>query len=141
MFFMSEIELEELKKRLLSEYRSNGGRKDLDGFSASQIMNEIDHLREITKLQNQIKTLKVNDENTSQTKGIQFSRINKGRVNAQLAREVANTMGRFIDYLDEPWDPRSIEDERYKRDNEVIRDDGGIPGYSVILRDKHGRMA
>lgn len=138
---MSENELEQLKKRLLEDYRANGGRKDISSLSAPQILNEIDHLKEITKLRDQITTLQQAGAVKDHIQPIQaFGRVNDAKNNAALAREAANVFGQYLDYIDPPFDERVLEDESYARDNDLGKlAEPGKENTVVILRDKEGR--
>lgn len=133
-------EIEKLKKILLEEYRTNGGTKDLTGFDVLMIKNELDHLVEMKKLKAEIESLKTNTTEKPSTSigGV----VDKAKENADLARQFAQNTGGLLDYIDPPWNEKSIFDERYKRDNEVNKlADEGNEELIVILRDNEGRLA
>lgn len=131
-------ELEELKTYLIGEYKANGGTKDLSSLTAAQITNEIDHLKRENSLKEEIKALK--DSRTDgkpQPKGTTRTRDNQA-----LAQKAASIVSAYMNYVDPPLDERSIEDQRYLNDSQVVKMsmDQNDPGV-VILRDKEGRLA
>lgn len=137
-----ENEVNQLREYLTNKYRSNGGTKDLSTFTLPMITNEIDNLEKITQLKKELIGLK---NQKPQVKPIQFSQlngVNAGRENADLARKVALGFKAVANYKNPEWDEREIEDERFKRDNDLNIAAGPRDENScVILRDKDGRCA
>ncbi len=134
-----ENELNELKKYLINEYRANGGTKDVTKYSAAMLTSEIESLKKIKALKDEISALKANVNPGAPAK---VGAVDQSRENQSLAKRAAGVIGAYMDYVDAPWDPRSIDDERYLRDNQLVKD--GVPNEDpsvVILRDAEGRLA
>lgn len=132
-------ELNQIKERLIEQYKANGGTKELDTFNVAMIMNELDHLREMKTLKEQMEALKKNATIQQVNSKGQITPIDKAKENAALAREAAYAIRGYYDYIDPPWDPRALEDESFKRDNELMKAADDDPRSVVILRDKDGR--
>jgi hypothetical protein len=132
-------ELEHVKTRLIEQYKANGGTKSLDNFSVAMILNELDHLREMKTLQDQLSALKRNAVIQPVDPKGNIQPVDMGRENAVLAREAAIAIRGYYDYVEPPWDPRSILDESLKRDNELLKAADDDPRSVVILRDSEGR--
>ena len=130
-------QFEELKSYLINEYRGNGGTKDLKDFSPAMITNEIDNLKQLNAIKKELEEYKANKA-PSTPRGA----VDQSRENQALAAKAAKVVGTYLDYIDPPFDMRSLEDERYLRDNAVGKlalnnDDPSV----VILRDEEGRLA
>lgn len=140
---MSEIvekELNELKNYLINEYRTNGGTKDVSKYSAAMLTEAIESLKRVNSLKEEIAALKAGTTPDIKTKTI--GSVNQARENQELARKAAGIVGNFMEYADPSWDPRSIDDERFLRDNQLLKD--GVPSNDpsvVILRDAEGKLA
>lgn len=134
-----EDQIESFKKILEAKYRENGGKKNLEGFTLSMIQNEIDNLDKINALKKEIEGLK---QNNTVPKDFKFTAVNAGRENAELAKLAAMGIRGTLDYIEPPWDEKSIFDERFKRDNAVLKLAPPEEADAVvILRDEDGRMA
>lgn len=134
-----EKELQALKTYLISEYRANGGTKDVTAYSAAMLTSEIESLKKIKTLKDEITALKSNSNPPSFKK---IGTVDLSRENQSLAKRAASVLGSYMDYIDAPWDPRSLDDERYIRDNQLLKAD--VPNNDpsvVILRDAEGKLA
>jgi hypothetical protein len=139
MINMSEIEeFQELKNYLINEYRTNGGSKDLTNATVTFITNELDNLKKLNAMKKELEELKSNNK---PSKPSPTGAINQSRENEALAKKAAGIVGAYLDYNDPPFDMRSLEDERYARDNAVLKATEGDPRSVVILRDEEGRLA
>ena len=137
---MSEIvqkELDDLKKYLIDKYRANGGTKDLTKFPVAMITNEIDNLSQLNDLKSQVAEYK----NTI-TPRPKIGAVNQSRENQELAARAASVVGNYMDHISPPFDMRTLDDERYLRDNSLLKlgTDNDDPTV-VILRDEEGRLA
>ena len=133
-----EKELEELKTYLINEYKTNGGTKDVSSFSAAMITNEIDNLKRLNAMKKELEELK-----TNKTPAPKVGAIDPSRENAFLAsKAAAGVVGAYMDHINPPFDMRSLEDERYARDNALVK--LGVPNSDpsvCIIRDEEGRLA
>ena len=137
-----ETEVNQLREYLTDKYRANGGTKDLTHFTLPMITNEIDNQERVNALKKEISGLKNEKPKTSPIQFSQLNAVNQGRENAELARKVALGMKVAANYMIPEWDDREIEDERFKRDNDLNLAAGpGDERSVVILRDKQGRCA
>jgi hypothetical protein len=134
-----EKELEELKQYLINEYRNNGGDKDVTNYTAAMLTDAIESQKKINLLKKELTALKTG----ATPKEIPLiNSVDSAKENQSLAKKAAGIMGAYMNYIDPPWDERALEDERFLRDNEVLKlsvkeNDPSV----VILRDAEGRLA
>lgn len=127
-------EIEEYKTYLISEYRANGGKKELSNATIKEIMNENDHQKRFNELEQELA-----DARKGKPKLVPLKPVDKARENAELAKLVANSSIEFLDYIDPPFDIRVVDDDSFARDNQ-IGIFGSINGEVVVLRDNEGRV-
>ena len=141
---MSE-EIQRYKSYLLGKYKEIGGNKDISSFTLDMMQNEIDNQERMNRLTSELEQARKNAEGAlnndpkEKTKFRMLS-VDQAKQNQALAREAAATLRSYLDYFDPMWDPRSLEDERFKRDNQLIKFESEVDkGAVVILRDEFGR--
>jgi hypothetical protein len=128
-------ELEKIKNYFIREYRENGGTEDLSTANYDIILAKLEAQKQIAQLKRELEKANAappaeRPKFNSNQQGIQ-----KGRHNAELAKEFAQIYGAYQDYLEPAWDKRVLEDESFKRDNAIIIADKG-----VVLRDSENRL-
>ena len=141
---MSEQEikkLEEYKNFLLKQYTELGGRSNsAQEWDLSTLMLQVESQKKINELNAKLEEKKT-PEKPSTFSPSQYS-VDKSRENATLAKEAALITGAYMNWAEPQFDTRSIFDERYKRDNELIKfESEAEKGSTVILRDLYGRLA
>lgn len=137
-------EIEKFKTYLLDQYKELGGKKNISDFPLNAMQNEIENQKKFNALEKELSDARrnfklVNDQVPDRPK-IGLAAVNQAKNNQALASEIAGTLRNYMDYVDPQFDPRSIEDERYKRDNQLVKAEGNNEENSVvILRDEFGR--
>ena len=81
-----------------------------------------------------------NDIPQNKKKRNSFPSVDQAKHNADLAKQAAGVLQNYMNYTDPLFDPRSIEDERFKRDNVLLKlAEENNRDSVVILRDQYGR--